>query len=555
MRIELMIGPGEPSVSVEVAPCTDLESLVALYGKNAPYRILAAKLNNKTVELTHELEDMEGQSVTFLDMRDLATNLIYQYSLSLLYLKAIEDVLGKVEVEIANALNKGLFTKIRTQDILTDSQVKDIEARMRELVKADLPFVKEVVTRDEAKKILEEGGHKEKSRLFFTDHGADTAKFYSLDGYRNFFYGLMVPSTGYCDLFELRKYRRGVLLRFPQPSAPDRLAEYVDEKKLYAAFGEATNWGRLMGVNYVSDLNRKVENGEYKDLIQISEALHEKRIAEIADLIKESGRPFILIAGPSSSGKTTFAKRLSIQLRVNGLHPLYLGTDDYFKERVDSPRDEKGEYDFENLNAMDVPLFNRNMEELLEGKLVDLPTFDFVEGKKIYGKRLTQVEPGEPIVIEGIHALNEAMTPSIPRDKKFKIYISPLTQLNIDDHNRIPTTDMRMLRRMVRDNRTRGNSAQKTISTWSKVRAGEDKNIFPFSNEADVFFNSVHIYELAVLKKYAMPLLESIGPEEPAYREAVRMLKFLRFFRTIEDDTIIVNNSIIREFIGGSIFL
>lgn len=344
-------------------------------------------------------------------------------------------------------------------------------------------------------------------------------------------------------------------MRFPHPSAPDKIPPYVDEQMLYKTFGEQSRWGKLMKINYVSDLNKRIEKGQYKELIQLSEALHERRIVEIADMITKQKKRIVLIAGPSSSGKTTFAQRLCIQLRVNGLEPLYMGTDDYFVEREFTPLDEFGEKNFEDLEAVDIHLFNQNLKDLLDGKAVDLPSFDFLTGHKVFGKRITSIKSNQPIVIEGIHALNEGLTPEIPKEEKFKIYISPLTQLNIDSHNRIVTTDHRMLRRLVRDYKYRGHSAQSTIASWPKVRAGEDKNIFPFSNEADVLFNSVHLYEICVLKKYAAPLLEAIGPDEPEYSEAVRMLNFLRFFKTIEDDSIIVNNSILREFIGGSVFV
>ena len=310
-----------------------------------------------------------------------------------------------------------------------------------------------------------------------------------------------------------------------------------------------------LSINYVSDLNRRIDEGKIKELIQISEALHESKIVEIAEMITKQKKRIILIAGPSSSGKTTFAQRLCIQLRVHGLKPLYLGTDDYFLEREQTPLDEYGEKDYENLSAVDIDLFNDNMNDLLAGKEVDLPIFNFLTGHKELGKRKTRIKGSQPIVIEGIHALNEALTPKIAEEEKFKIYISPLIQLNIDNHNRIITTDHRMLRRMVRDFKYRGYSAQNTINTWPKVRAGEDKNIFPFSNQADVVFNSVHLYEISVLKKYAKPLLEEITRDEPEYADAHRLLDFLRFFRTVDDDSAIANNSIIREFIGGSVFV
>lgn len=516
------------------------------------YTVLAARVDNKIERLDHRLYN--DCRVELLDMRTQEANLIYQNSLCLIYLKAIEDVLGKVGVDIENAINKGLYTEIKSQTPVTAKDVKRIQKRMRQLVDADVPFVREKLTREEAEKIFMETGCPEKIELLCENQHLRKIPFYSLDGFRDFFYGLMVPSAGYIQYFELMKYRRGVLLRFPHPSNPNVIPEYVDEKMLYRTFGEQSRWGNLMGINYVSDLNRKIEEGKFKELIQLSEALHERRIVEIAAMITKQKKRIILIAGPSSSGKTTFAQRLCIQLRVNGLQPLYMGTDDYFVEREETPLDEFGEKNYEDLDAVDIHLFNQNINDLLAGKTVDMPTFDFITGHKVFGKRFTSIRSNQPIVIEGIHALNEDLTRELPTEQKFKIYISPLTQLNIDSHNRVVTTDHRMLRRMVRDYKYRGHSAQSTISSWPKVRAGEDKNIFPYSNEADVLFNSVHLYEISVLKKYAKPLLEAITPDEPEYSDAVRMLNFLRFFKTVDDDSAIVNNSILREFIGGSVF-
>lgn len=537
--------------TIEINRGITIEELALKFADELPYTVVAAKKDNDLVDLTEVID--KPCRIEFLDIRTQAANLIYQYSLSLVYLKAVKDVLGDVNVDIQNSLSKGLYTTIALDTALTDEQVAAVENRMREITEANLPFVKEEVSVSEAERRFVELNQPEKLALLHKK--ADKVRFYSLEGYSNFFYGLMVPSTGYIRHFELKKYRRGVIVRFPHPTKPDVIPEYKEEAKLYDAFGEATIRGRIMGVSFVSDLNRKVETGEYKELIQLSEALHEKKIAEIADMITGSRKRIVLIAGPSSSGKTTFARRLCIQLKVNGLNPLYLGTDDYFVERTNTPLDEYGEPDYENLSAVDIELFNSNMNDLLEGKEVDLPEFDFMEGKKIFGRRITKIKQTQPIVIEGIHALNGDLTPYISDGEKFRIYISPFTQLNIDRHNRIPTTDARMLRRLVRDYQYRGHSAQATISSWPKVRAGEDKNIFPYNDQADVLFNSAHIYELAVLKKYAEPLLKDIKEDEPEYCEAVRMLKFLRFFRTIEDDSIIVNNSIIREFIGGSIFV
>lgn len=552
MKIELKPGPRSPWELRELQEGTTIEEVYKAYQNPLPYKILAAKVDNKFEDLTYVLE--KDCRVEFLDMRTQAANLIYQYSLSLIYLKAVSDCLGNVRVEIQNSLNKGIYTEIKTAEPVTEQQVLEIENRMRDIVAADLPFEKEVVSREEAMEIFERDGRRDKQKIMDASLHLKDVKFYSLGGVRDFFYGLMVPSAGYIAHFQLMKYRRGVLLRFPHPANPSEIPAYVDETKMYQAFGEQTRWDRLLGVNYVADLNEKIENGQYKELMQLSEALHEKKIAEIADMIKRQNKRIILIAGPSSSGKTTFARRLCIQLKVNGLNPIYMGTDDYFVEREETPLDAHGEKDYENLQALDIALFNSNMNALLAGEKVDLPTFNFMTGHKEYSSRITSIKANQPIVIEGIHALNEALTAYIAKEEKFKIYISPLTQLNIDAHNRIPTTDERMLRRMVRDNLYRGHNAQSTIASWPKVRAGEDKNIFPYSSEADVLFNSYHVYEIAVLKKYAEPLLKEISPDEAEYAEAVRMLKFLRFFKTIEDDSMIVNNSIIREFIGGSIF-
>ena len=530
-----------------------IEEIYKSIKASLPYTILAARVNNHIESLDSVIE--EPCNVELLDMRTQEANLIYQNSLSLIYLKAVDEILEGAEVDIENSLNKGLYTEIRSEVQITAHIVKQIEKKMRELVKKDLPFKIEKLTKEEAAKRFEETGCEEKVALLCENNSKKKLPFYSLDGYRDFFYGHMVPSTSYIEHFELMKYRRGVLLRFPHPSEPDVIPEYVDEKMLYRTFGEQNRWGKLMGINYVSDLNRKIEDGKFKELVQLSEALHERKIVEIADMITKQKKRIILIAGPSSSGKTTFAQRLCIQLRVNGLQPLYMGTDDYFVERENTPLDEYGEKNYEDLDAVDIGLFNRNINALLAGEMVDLPSFDFMTGHKEFGKRITSIKSNQPIVIEGIHALNRELTRELPDEQKFRIYISPLTQLNIDSHNRVITTDHRMLRRMVRDYKYRGHSVQDTISSWPKVRAGEDKNIFPYSNEADVLFNSVHLYEICVLKKYAMPLLEQITPEESEYSDAVRLLNFLRFFKTVEDDSVIVNNSILREFIGGSVFV
>ena len=539
-----------------VNPGITVAEFIDLVKDNIQYDIYAARINQTLGKLDTILStDCE---LELLDIRTQVSKLIYQNSLNLIFIKALHDILPDCEVEIETALSKGLYTEVRRNGKLVNVSEKKVDAiqeRMEQLVKADLPFNREVVSRETAIDFLVSNKREERMKLLASVPNMEKVKFYSLDGYKDSFYGSMVPSTGYIRKFQLTKYRKGILVRFPHPDDPNVIPELVDEVKLFGAYLEQSEWDELLGVKYVADLNHKVETGAFEDLIQLSEALHEKKVAQIADVIKRGKKRMVLIAGPSSSGKTTFAKRLCVQLRVVGLEPLYMGTDDYFVEREQTPKDAHGEPNYEGIDAVDVKLFNSNMNDLLAGKEVDLPTFNFMTGHKEYGSRITKIDPNQVIVIEGIHGLNDDLTKLIPKEEKFKIYISPLTQLNIDMHNRISATDERMLRRIVRDYQFRGHSAKNTIAQWPKVRAGEDINIFPYSDEADVLFNSYHVYEIAVLKKYAEPLLEEIQPGEPEYADARRMLRFLRFFQSIDDDSMIVNNSIIREFIGGSIFV
>ena len=413
---------------------------------------------------------------------------------------------------------------------MTDNLAKEIETRMYELVEDNLEIKEAYVDRNRAIQLLQDVKDKKSVDLLNTASDLKNVYVLTLADEKMMSFVHALPSTSYIPFFEVRRYRNGLLLRFPHPNYPDEIPPYEEQ-------------------------NRMIEKQESKDLIMLSEALHEKKIAMIAEQIQSAKKRIILIAGPSSSGKTTFAKRLCIQLKVIGLNPLYLGTDDYFVNRDEMIPDENGKYDFEELEAVDLHLFETQMNALLHGEKVDLPEFDFITGKKIFGKRITSIDASQPIVIEGIHGLNPQLTEGIDDSEKFKIYISPLTQINLDAHHRIPTTDARMLRRMVRDNRTRGRDGAVTISSWPSVRHGEEKYIFPFNKEADVFFNSQCVYELAVLKKYATPLLEKVQPDQAEYAEAQRMLQFLSCFVSIDDDSIIANNSIIREFIGGSILV
>lgn len=539
------------SYSVDVEKGIRAEQLYLSLNEKRENKVLLCKVDNSYRDLNHKIN--RSCSIEFLDMSDNYAWLVYQNSLILLYEKAVYDILGNVQVNVSNSLNKGLYTTIKGN--VSADDIAKIEKRMKELVNAQLPIIKERIQRKELLKLSSYFNSRDRSRLILSSESIQAVEVYSLDSYKELFYGLLVPNTSYLQYFELKKYRNGILLRYPHISRPNEMPPYEDQKLLYDAFSEATIWEKLMNVSYVADLNEKIKNNDYQDLIMLQEALHEKKISDIADQIKQENKRIILICGPSSSGKTSFAKRLCIQMRVIGLRPLYLGTDDYFVERSETVLDENGEKDYESIRAVDIDLFNQQINELLNGQKVDIPTFDFINGTKVFGQRIVSIDKNQPIVIEGIHALNQILTRDIDDAEKFKIYISPLTSLNIDHINRIPTTDARMLRRLVRDHQFRGRPASQTICDWPKVRKGEDQNIFPFIDQADIFFNTNYIYELAVLKKYAEPLLESVQPEEKEYAEAQRMLSFLRFFEKIEDDSAIANHSILREFIGGSILL
>ena len=546
-----VILPSEKELKLEVKKNTTIAELIQEV--HTEHRIYAALINHKNVHFDERIS--EGDVVELQDIRASYGNTCYQTSLTLLYLEAIHDVMGKsVTVTIANSLSKGLFTVIHAGNV-TDNLAKEIETRMHELVEDDLEITEEYVDRDRAIQLLQDVKDKKSVDLLNTASDLKNVYVLTLADEKMMSFVHALPSTSYIPFFEVRRYRNGLLLRFPHPNYPDEIPPYEEQKLLYDAFSEETQWEKLLKVSFASDLNRMIEKQEFKDLIMLSEALHEKKIAMIAEQIQSAKKRIILIAGPSSSGKTTFAKRLCIQLKVIGLNPLYLGTDDYFVNRDEMIPDENGKYDFEELEAVDLHLFETQMNALLYGEKVDLPEFDFITGKKIFGKRITSIDASQPIVIEGIHGLNPQLTEGIDDSEKFKIYISPLTQINLDAHHRIPTTDARMLRRMVRDNRTRGRDGAVTISSWPSVRHGEEKYIFPFNKEADVFFNSQCVYELAVLKKYATPLLEKVQPDQVEYAEAQRMLQFLSCFASIDDDSMIANNSIIREFIGGSILV
>ncbi len=425
---------------------------------------------------------------------------------------------------------------------------------MKELIKEDIPFEREEVPIDEVVEAFEKTKQRDRLRLL-KYWKKDSVYVYKCGTIYDYFYGNMVPSTGYLKKFDLIYYKPGFLLKFPSIYDPNSMPPFEDQKKLFSVFREAEKWAKILDVADVGALNEKIHKEEIGDIIRVSEALHEKKIAHIADMItdKRDYVKIVLISGPSSSGKTTFSKRLSVQLRVNGLKPHTISLDNYFVEREKTPRDENGDYDFESIYALDLELLNEHLNKLLNGEEVHIPKYNFVTGKREYNGDILKMSDDFVLILEGIHGLNETLTSGIPSENKFKIYVSALTQLNIDNHNRIPTTDVRLLRRIVRDNRTRGKSAEDTLLGWLSVRRGEDKNIFPYQEDADIMFNSTLVYELGVLKSHAEPLLREIGKTSSAYSEAKRLLQFLEYFMPSKEDEI-PQNSIIREFIGGSCF-
>ncbi|MDR3305074.1 MAG: nucleoside kinase [Clostridiales Family XIII bacterium] len=553
IAITLYVEPGAAPIERTVSAGITIEELLGEYRSHLPHRIITARVFSSDVALTYVID--KPCTITLCDIRDNTANRTFQRTLSLVYLKAVRETLGDVPVIIHNSVNRGIFTAIETDgagEPLTAALLGRIEKRMWEIVDANLPISVDTVGKNALFQYLEKIGAAEKRELLQSAPDVHFVNVCHLDGYTNYFYGLMAPSSGYVDCFALDVYYDGVLLRFPHPSDPVRIIPYGKDDKIFAAYEEERKILNAFDLAYVSDLNRSMERGDGQRIVQMSEDLHAAKIEDLAERVASSGKRIVLIAGPSSSGKTTFSKRFIDALSRFEKKALYLGTDDYFVERDQAPKDEKGEYNFEGLDAVDVALFTRDINELLAGAEVDLPRFDFIEGKKVFGERKTRLGVNEIVVIEGIHALNRKMSKGVDDGEKFKIYISPLTQLNIDDHNRIPSTDVRLIRRMLRDYRTRGYSLQKTISVWPKVRAAESVNIFPFNVEADAVFNSSLVYELSVLRKYIEPLLEEIGPEEAEYGYAKWLLYFLRFFTPMEDESGIPPESVLREFIGGS---
>lgn len=534
---------------MEVAKGTRIEELVRDMKGKMGSQIVAAIVNNEIRELTFPVE--QESVITTVDLSSDDGIRIYQRSLKFLLIKAVHDILPGKELQVRHSVRRGVFFEIVDYKV-TQEDVDRLEKRMRELVAQDHKFVKRVVPIDEARRIFLERGRDDRYRaLKFREK--DYVSLYTFDDIEDYFYGYMVPSTGYLKLFGLAAENDGIVLIIPKKENPTKLPDVMLPKQLFDVFTEYTNWIRILGVEDVGRLNEVVESGRIHEFILISEALHEKKIAQIADMILHQKKRIILIAGPSSSGKTTFARRLGIQLRVNGLRPLNISVDDYFVDKTRTPLDEEGKPDYEALETVDLEFFNQSMNALLRGEEIDVPTFNFVTGKREFNGRKMKLEEGSVVIIEGIHGLNPRLTSAIDDADKFKIYVSAITSMRIDQHNRIPTTDLRLLRRIVRDNLFRGTKAPETIDLWPAVRRGEERNIFPFQHEADVMFNSSLIYELLVLKGYALPLLSAISKDMPQYCEARRLIEFLSYFLQIPADDV-PPNSILREFLGGSCF-
>lgn len=532
---------------------TSLEQIASDMGIQLRYPILGALVNNKLRELSFEV--YKPKTIRFIDFSHPIGYRMYVRSTAFVLYAALREINTNAILKIDHSVSKGWYAEINGEGgPVTDDLLNRIRMKMNEIIEADIPFTRKELPTPEAVKLFRENGHTEKANLFETRQEMYTSV-YGLGNHINYFYGYLVPSTGYITEFDIQKYFRGFLIRVPERENFEIKPKVALQPKLFKVFREHKKWINILDVNYVGSLNNATRQKRDTDLIKISEALHEKRIARIADKIYKSREKVrvILISGPSSSGKTTFSKRLSIQLMVLGLRPVQISLDNYFVDRELTPRDENGEYNFETLQAIDITLFNENLSDLLQGKDVLLPRFDFTTGKRNNGERL-KISGDQVLIVEGIHGLNPGLTPSIRPQCKFGIFVSALTQISIDAHNPIPSTDNRLIRRMVRDYRFRNYSALDTLRRWESVRHGEEQYIFPFQENADVMFNSALLYELAVLKTYAEPLLKTIPENETEYAEALRLMKFLSYFQPVSAREI-PPTSILREFLGGSSFI
>ena len=538
----------------EVEEGTTLEQLAKQLQKKEESVILLAYMDGKLTELFTEIK--KDCHVRFVTLKEQAGYMAYKRTATFIFLKACEDLLGKGEsmkIAIDYSIGNSIFCDFSSMErVVDDKFAHSIQKRMEQLYESDLPITKRSLDTDQASRYFDSVGLKGKRELFKFRRESKT-NIYSMDGYDNYFYGYMAPSTGYIPTFLVSAYQHGVVLQIPKRKQTEEIVPFTPQPKLFHVMQRSREWTKTMGVDTVGALNDEITYGNINHLILLQEGLQEKLLADIADEIVSKNKRIILIAGPSSSGKTTFSHRLSIQLEIAGLTPHPVSMDDYFLDRELSPRDENGNYNFETIASLDVDLLTKHINQLLNGEEVDVPSYNFVTGKREYHGHKLKIGQKDVLVMEGIHGLNGTLTNEIPEDAKYRIYVSALNQINLDEHNRIPSSDGRLLRRIVRDAMTRGNDARETISRWDSVRKGEEDNIFPYQEEADVMFNSAQVYEIAVLKQYAEPLLFAVPKDCPEYQEAKRLLKFLEYFLNIPSEAI-PKTSLLREFIGGSCF-
>ena len=531
-------------------------SLLDIYtalGAPLRYRPMNAQVNNKTESLNFRC--WQPKDIEFIDYTQLSGLRTYVRSLCHIFSKAVYDIWPTATLNLEHPVSKGYYCVIHNGKNIDLETIERIKKRMWELIDADLPFLHKSVRTVDAAVLFRERGMNDKARLIETA-GLPYTSYYELEGYINFFYGCLTPSTGYIQLFDLEPYMDGVLLRIPKQTDPMELQPVIKQDKMFEAYKEHLTLQRTVGLDNVGDLNLAIEKGRSQDIILVSEAMQEKQVAKIAEKIADGykeGIRIVLISGPSSSGKTTFCKRLQVQLTTNLLHPVGISLDDYFLNREETPKDAHGEYDFESLYALDLPYFNKDLKKLLSGEEIDLPTFNFETGQRVFKGKKLKLRENSILVIEGIHALNPELTEFIDDKYKYRVYVSVLTSISLDNHNWIPTTDNRLLRRIIRDYRFRGYSAEDTINRWPSVRRGEDKWIFPYQENADAMFNSAMLYELAALRKFAEPILAQVPESSKANAEAYRLLRFLRYFNYIPTEEL-PGTSLLREFLGGGSF-
>lgn len=511
---------------------------------------IACRFNNEVKSLDFEIN--ENGTIQLIDIKDKDGMRIYRRGLVYILTKAFESLYPNAKTEINFQLSNSMLCEVIDAEV-NDEMIQNINKKFKEIVDSDLPIIKKRMSKKEAKEFYNKEKN-EKGRLQIEDGYKDKVSLYYCEDYYNYFYGVLPISTGFAKLYEIVKYHNGILIRYPNRNDITKLPNFEENKKLLETLDEYESLHETLHIQTLYKLNRVIKKNKIKEYILLDEALHEKKLASIADdIVKRKKVKVILIAGPSSSGKTTFAQRLGIQLRLNGLKPVTMSVDNYFVERKDNPKDADGNYDFECIEAIDTKLFNDHILKLLNGEEIDVPTFDFEEGTKKYNGEKMRLKDDQILVIEGIHCLNDRLTTLIPKEQKYKIYISCLTVLNLDFNNRISTTDSRLIRRIVRDNQFRGYNALHTLKMWDSVNRGEERNIFPYQEQADSMFNSSLIYEIAVLKDYAIPLLKEIDNSHPEYSEAKKLLSMLEYFNSVPAEYV-PTNSLLREFIGGSIF-